>query len=253
MASSHSGFSAAALDKKFKSLNSTLQSIQGTAQWIIQHRKNAKTVVGQWYKELQEGVRSKVAVIRLLLIWTRFFSSVVDTKKKLTLLYLANDIIQSCKKKGPEFKVEFAKVLPRAFQLVSREKDESLCKSVERIISVWEERKVFESDVILRLKSLLGNAIAGVLWRVCFVRNTPNWVSNTSFFHVNTMPLFLHVNTLSLSMPCLYFSVSMSYVLLLVNAMIMLAVARRQLFYRLGNFVLCLPGHIADNIVETIS
>ena len=54
MASSHA-FSTSALDKKLKSLNSTLQSIQGTAQWIIQHRKSAKAVVSQWYKELQDG------------------------------------------------------------------------------------------------------------------------------------------------------------------------------------------------------
>lgn len=74
----------------------------------------------------------------------------------MTLLYLANDIIQNCKKKGPEFKAEFGKVLPKAFQLVSKEKDDSLSKSVERIVSVWEERKVFDSDAILRLKSLLG-------------------------------------------------------------------------------------------------
>ncbi len=82
----------------------------------------------------------------------------VEAKRKLTLLYLANDVIQSCKKKGPEFKSEFSKVLPRAFQLVSKEKDDSLSKSVERIVSVWEDRKVFESDTILRLKSLLGMA-----------------------------------------------------------------------------------------------
>ena len=49
------GFSAAALDKKLRDLNSTLQSIQGTAQWIIHYRKNAKTIVSYWYKELQKG------------------------------------------------------------------------------------------------------------------------------------------------------------------------------------------------------
>lgn len=55
MAASNHGFSASALDKKLKGLNSTLQSIQGTSQWLIHYRKNAKTIVGQWYKELQNG------------------------------------------------------------------------------------------------------------------------------------------------------------------------------------------------------
>lgn len=80
----------------------------------------------------------------------------VELNKKLTLLYLANDIIQNGKKKGPEFKTEFGKVLPRALQHLSREKDESFRKSVERVIGVWEERKVFEPEAIVRFKSMLG-------------------------------------------------------------------------------------------------
>ena len=54
-ASAPHGFSASSLDKKLKGLNGTLQSIQGTSQWIIHHRKNAKTIVGFWYKEMQKG------------------------------------------------------------------------------------------------------------------------------------------------------------------------------------------------------
>lgn len=71
-------------------------------------------------------------------------------------MYLANDIIQMSKRKGPEFKLEFLKVLPRGFQMVSRDTDSSLHESVERIVNVWEERKVFDGEVIIRLKSLLG-------------------------------------------------------------------------------------------------
>ena len=82
---------------------------------------------------------------------------IAESNRKLTLLYLANDVIQNSKKKGPEYKSEFLRILPRVFQLISREKDSSLVKSVERIVSVWEERKVFDSDVILRFKSILGN------------------------------------------------------------------------------------------------
>lgn len=80
----------------------------------------------------------------------------VDSDRKLTLLYLANDVIQNSKKKGLEYKNEFGKLLPRALQLVAREKEGPLQKSVERIISVWEDRKVFEPDVIIRFKSILG-------------------------------------------------------------------------------------------------
>lgn len=40
--------------------------------------------------------------------------------RKLTLMYLANDVIQNSKRKGLEYKLEFTRALPRAFQLVSR-------------------------------------------------------------------------------------------------------------------------------------
>ena len=39
-----------------------------------------------------------------------------DSGRKLTLLYVANDVIQNSKKKGPEYRTEFVKVLPRVFQ-----------------------------------------------------------------------------------------------------------------------------------------
>ncbi|KAL5467428.1 hypothetical protein EMCRGX_G031649, partial [Ephydatia muelleri] len=131
MASGH-GFSAT-LEKKLKDLSVTVHSIQGISQWVIHHRKHAKTVVGHWYKELQSG----------------------SSNRKLTLLYLANDILQNSRKKGTEYVTEFNRVLPKAFHLVNNEKDESLSAAVSRILSVWEERKVFEDDLIKKYKAYL--------------------------------------------------------------------------------------------------
>ena len=48
------------------------------------------------------------------------FCSSASASRKLTLIYVANDIIQNGKHKGPEFKGEFSKALPKAFQLLSR-------------------------------------------------------------------------------------------------------------------------------------
>ena len=45
---------------------------------------------------------------------------VASASHKLTLLYVANDVVQNSKKKAPELKVEFAKVLPKVFQLVGK-------------------------------------------------------------------------------------------------------------------------------------
>lgn len=40
--------------------------------------------------------------------------------KKLTLMYLANDVIQNSRKKGPEYSKEFSGVLKQAFDIISR-------------------------------------------------------------------------------------------------------------------------------------
>ena len=48
-------FTPEALDSKLRDLNSTLQSIQGVSQWLMNHKKYAKTIVGVWFREMQKG------------------------------------------------------------------------------------------------------------------------------------------------------------------------------------------------------
>lgn len=43
-----------------------------------------------------------------------------QVSRKLTFLYLANDVIQNSKKKGPEFTQDFAPVIVDAFKHVNR-------------------------------------------------------------------------------------------------------------------------------------
>lgn len=52
-----------------------------------------------------------------------FFPSSIflaKSSRKLTFLYLANDVIQNSKRKGPEFTREFESVLVDAFSHVAR-------------------------------------------------------------------------------------------------------------------------------------
>lgn len=49
-----------------------------------------------------------------------FFFSPAKSSRKLTFLYLANDVIQNSKRKGPEFTREFESVLVDAFSHVAR-------------------------------------------------------------------------------------------------------------------------------------
>ncbi|KAI8110619.1 hypothetical protein M9435_002293 [Picochlorum sp. BPE23] len=76
--------------------------------------------------------------------WEAYFSK-SSTKKKLSLLYLANDVLQTSRKKGPEYVQEFLKVLPKAVAAFLQKADDAGKKSVDRMISVWEKRQVFGS------------------------------------------------------------------------------------------------------------
>jgi regulator of Ty1 transposition protein 103 len=72
-------------------------------------------------------------------------------------MYLANDVIQNSKKKGPEFGKEFGNVLRKAFEnMAVPESDEKTRKSIERILQIWEERGVYEPKLIKEFRRGLG-------------------------------------------------------------------------------------------------
>uniref|UniRef100_A0A8D2M7C0 CID domain-containing protein n=1 Tax=Zonotrichia albicollis TaxID=44394 RepID=A0A8D2M7C0_ZONAL len=81
-----------------------------------------------------------------------FFPFSAKSSRKLTFLYLANDVIQNSKRKGPEFTREFESVLVDAFSHVAREADEGCKKPLERLLNIWQERSVYGSEFIQQLK-----------------------------------------------------------------------------------------------------
>lgn len=122
-----SGFSESALERKLAELTNSQQSIQTLSLWKIHHRRHHKAIVSVWLRELKKA----------------------DPSRKLTFMYLANDVIQNSKKKGPEFVKEFGSVLPKAFAHISvRNPDKNTHAGLRRILSVWQERNVFDADQI---------------------------------------------------------------------------------------------------------
>uniref|UniRef100_A0A803TRB3 Regulation of nuclear pre-mRNA domain containing 2 n=1 Tax=Anolis carolinensis TaxID=28377 RepID=A0A803TRB3_ANOCA len=76
-----------------------------------------------------------------------------NVQHRLNLFYLANDVIQNCKRKNAIiFRDTFAEVLPEAAVLV---KDPSISKSIERIFKIWEDRNVYPEETIVLLKEAL--------------------------------------------------------------------------------------------------
>ncbi|XP_055508389.1 regulation of nuclear pre-mRNA domain-containing protein 1B isoform X1 [Leucoraja erinacea] len=125
-----SSFSESALEKKLAELSNSQQSVQTLSLWLIHHRKHAGIIVHVWHRELK----------------------IAKPSRKLTFIYLANDVIQNSKRKGPEFTKAFEGVLVDAFSHVARESEQSCKKQMERVLNIWQERVVYEPDFIQQLK-----------------------------------------------------------------------------------------------------
>uniref|UniRef100_A0A9J8AHU9 Regulation of nuclear pre-mRNA domain-containing protein 2 n=1 Tax=Cyprinus carpio carpio TaxID=630221 RepID=A0A9J8AHU9_CYPCA len=119
------------MDRRFQGVSNTMESIQGLSSWCIENKKHHSLVVRCWMKWLKKS----------------------DAHHRLNLFYLANDVIQNCKRKNAIiYRNTFAEVLPDAALLV---KDAKVCKSVDRIFSIWQERNIYPEELISELKASL--------------------------------------------------------------------------------------------------
>ncbi|GER51969.1 regulation of nuclear pre-mRNA domain-containing protein 1B [Striga asiatica] len=113
-------FSETSLTEKLTKLNSSQQTL---SRWCISHREKAKQVVETWQA---------------------LFKS-VPKERRVSFLYLANDILQNSRRKGSEFVNEFWKVLPKVLKGVCDGREENCKKVASRLVDIWTERKVFGS------------------------------------------------------------------------------------------------------------
>lgn len=94
------------------------------SHWCVFHRKRAKALAPVWQKELRAA----------------------PGKRKLSFLYLANDVLQNSRKKGPEWiealwpKMEWA-----TKHTIKATSDEKTQKSCAKLVKVWLERRIFGS------------------------------------------------------------------------------------------------------------
>lgn len=81
----------------------------------------------------------------------------------MTFMFLANDVIQNSKRKGPEYAGEFAKVLGRALAHIREvcSVDKKTIESLERILNIWDDRRVYDEGEIKKFRlALTGSATA---------------------------------------------------------------------------------------------
>ncbi|KAK7011650.1 regulation of nuclear pre-mRNA domain-containing protein 2 [Biomphalaria glabrata] len=120
------------VEKKLKTVNNTQDSIQSLSLWIIHHKSHHAKIVELWMKVLKKTVQPS---------------------HRLTLFYLCNDVVQTCKKKKAfVYNTTFKEHLKEAASLV---RDHSVKGKIERIFNIWGERNVYDTGFIKSLIAVL--------------------------------------------------------------------------------------------------
>lgn len=137
-------FSPEVYRKKLQALQDTQESIVSISQWLLFHHRHSKELCD---------------------IWAQYILSedpAIDLKKKLSLLYLCNDVVQQARhKRKPEFIEQFSKALPGVLHRVYPTINSSLQPKVDRLINVWDQRNIFEKNHISKMKKALESLRTG--------------------------------------------------------------------------------------------
>jgi len=120
-------YSDAEFEKRLTELRDSQKEIQTLSTWLVQHRSHHKMIMRIWYKNFKQGHRNR----------------------KLTFMYLVNDVVQNSRRKGPEFVKEFSGVLLKVFHhLASIPIEEKTIPAIGRLISIWTERQIFDQKLL---------------------------------------------------------------------------------------------------------
>src|SRR5687768_13081188 len=131
------GVDEAFLTKKLETLSNTQEAIQSLSMVLQQYKKLYKLVTQVWFKTIKTTSKGP--------------------SHRLTLFYLANDVIQNAKKKGiTEYVDEFERILPGVMPLL---KDEKIINNVQRVITIWRERGIYKYVFLDRLQESLGSQL----------------------------------------------------------------------------------------------
>ncbi|RCV28838.1 hypothetical protein SETIT_5G434900v2 [Setaria italica] len=159
------GFNKQILAQKLAKLNSSQQSIETLSHWCVFHHRYCRLVVETWDCEFHAS----------------------SSERRLSLLYLANDIMQNSRKEGNGYITEFMRVIPAALNEVLTIRDDLGRNVVKRLIDIWEDRKIFDTqgqslkdeffrrlkDIRNKLKNPAGELLEKVVSSYKHVLNAP--------------------------------------------------------------------------------
>eukprot|EP00761_Pharyngomonas_kirbyi_P013524 gb/GECH01013553.1/.p1 GENE.gb/GECH01013553.1/~~gb/GECH01013553.1/.p1 ORF type:complete len:445 (+),score=135.58 gb/GECH01013553.1/:1-1335(+) len=118
---------------KLRNMTNSQQSVQTTSLWVQFYQNKAKQLVSTWKKEILKA----------------------PSKRKITYLYLANDIIQTSRKKTMDFVKEFSGALQAVLPDLWKSSSDKDKDRIKRILDIFEQRKVYSSSFISNLRSMV--------------------------------------------------------------------------------------------------
>lgn len=142
-------FDVERFEKKLLNLKDTQDSITGLSKWCLNKRTAHKQIVRSWLNVLKQG-ESSSWVVREQNFTVAFFLVKIDAR--LTLFYLANDVIQHSKRRNYEFVDSWGTSLQKATTLV---RDDKVKEKISRIFNIWEQREIYSEEFIADLHGLL--------------------------------------------------------------------------------------------------
>ncbi|XP_075215429.1 uncharacterized protein LOC142321322 [Lycorma delicatula] len=127
------GFNEQLFEKKLLGLKDTQDSISGLSSWCLQQPQHHKKIVQIWLQVLKK----------------------VKIEQRLSLFYLANDVIQNSKRKGYDFVESWGTALQRATTMVRG--DDKVRTKVLRLFTIWNERNIYDESFLVDLVGLLSS------------------------------------------------------------------------------------------------
>lgn len=119
------------VNSKLSTLNDTQESIVTVAQWIMFHRRQAQQTANLWLKRLQE----------------------TQPHKRLTLIYLVNEVVQQTKARGKkEFVDAFEGIISEGLELSYKGASTDIQQKLKRVVDVWRHRSVFSRPTVQALE-----------------------------------------------------------------------------------------------------
>ena len=125
-----STFNEQGFEKKLLALKDSQESISTLSDWCLQNKQHHKKIVSTWLTVLKK----------------------VRVENRLTLFYLANDVIQYSKRKNYDFVESWGTALQKATTMVRHDK---VMNRILRIFKIWGERSVYNEEFLTDLRGLL--------------------------------------------------------------------------------------------------